>query len=951
MNKPRLLSGEEIVNKGATKAIVSLPEIGLKDVTPNGSWLEQKQIQSALDARKQLIEVERIEKWGTLSHAIWREDLMLAEVTKQTGGYWQYLGHHSGKVLYLNPEEALYLMEVNCLHLQFNDVTVSLQQAYSLLLRGQVSILQYKVYASLSRLGYKIFRFIEPKTGNETNLDTLEKVKVNVINNDNDKSKVNTEAKIVSDNSDEVIVNNKQNDFDLENATTDVKSDDVVFKESEVPHDENMEETAAENIIFEANDLAIVKDNEIQIMAQNESMETDSDKIVNCDENTPASNNVNNAINSNSHKETVHDSENTANTSLTNNAKNNKEVNKINSKIFFLQKRKLKSQSPKDIHKYFESIPELVQKETVTVIVPTEHLPDGVNPRYASYEINLNNVRTRNKSSSQSDTNTFAANDRTGYRVESTLSTQQSNNQYYNSHDRFIRQPFFNQFQFWRPRTNWNSFSYNIFTQRPFIRNTFFATRFQFFPRQFTNFRPRFHFFPRNFNYARPSNSSANTRPDNNTDFTTNNSSSSRKRTRDGEQILRLNTIKNLAANIKTKRLIRESINIGIVEFLQNLIRIYNGRYQTRIRLTDDFEIDDNENIVETITLDDDEIAVKIPRREESDSFEENFSSIQQMATKLKELEDKESATPQHRRALSKVVRTFNDSYNADININESYEVVDRRHIVLDSSSDSDCVIKEAEVKKDTKKVRKKVRNPFNLLKNLAEKSRQIACCSKEIEEIANEESENKEEKGYSEEMKRSFKSWLPKSDDFGRAEVVPKSLMLARIIEANKQTFLYDFVKTQICKFANWLDVKISFLENMEYAAALFNDEHVMENSPDWNSIIKPEDCKDMSSVLNKLSIISNNSDVNPETSLRIDFDVYNKDVKHFKKSNLPKPHFRIICIKQSSEFPPGPDVAALHARHGDVPIVFAIVGASVSYLQINPVKLPMYIAEEEST
>lgn len=37
-------------------------------------------------------------------------------------------------------------------------MTVSLQQAYSLLLSGKISLLQYKVYASLSRLGYKVFR-------------------------------------------------------------------------------------------------------------------------------------------------------------------------------------------------------------------------------------------------------------------------------------------------------------------------------------------------------------------------------------------------------------------------------------------------------------------------------------------------------------------------------------------------------------------------------------------------------------------------------------------------------------------------------------------------------------------------------------------------------------------------------------------------------------------------
>lgn len=57
-----IFRGYELVSKGTTKLEATLPEIGLKDVFPNGSWIEQKQIQTALEARKHLIEVERIEK-------------------------------------------------------------------------------------------------------------------------------------------------------------------------------------------------------------------------------------------------------------------------------------------------------------------------------------------------------------------------------------------------------------------------------------------------------------------------------------------------------------------------------------------------------------------------------------------------------------------------------------------------------------------------------------------------------------------------------------------------------------------------------------------------------------------------------------------------------------------------------------------------------------------------
>lgn len=54
--------GYEIVAKGATKIESTLPESGVKDVFPNKSWLEDKQIQAAIEARKHIIEVERIDK-------------------------------------------------------------------------------------------------------------------------------------------------------------------------------------------------------------------------------------------------------------------------------------------------------------------------------------------------------------------------------------------------------------------------------------------------------------------------------------------------------------------------------------------------------------------------------------------------------------------------------------------------------------------------------------------------------------------------------------------------------------------------------------------------------------------------------------------------------------------------------------------------------------------------
>jgi hypothetical protein len=40
-----------------------LPARGVKQYAPSNSWLESKQIQSAVEERKSILQAERIEKW------------------------------------------------------------------------------------------------------------------------------------------------------------------------------------------------------------------------------------------------------------------------------------------------------------------------------------------------------------------------------------------------------------------------------------------------------------------------------------------------------------------------------------------------------------------------------------------------------------------------------------------------------------------------------------------------------------------------------------------------------------------------------------------------------------------------------------------------------------------------------------------------------------------------
>lgn len=122
---------------------------------------------------------------GSLSQAVWQQELKLAEITHQVGSHWSKVGQRINKKLYAYPEEALYLLEsvrsltqVNkcinlmflinidvkifqgCLEITYNDVPISIQRAYFVLLGSNtgVSVEKYRVYSFLSGLGYKVVR-------------------------------------------------------------------------------------------------------------------------------------------------------------------------------------------------------------------------------------------------------------------------------------------------------------------------------------------------------------------------------------------------------------------------------------------------------------------------------------------------------------------------------------------------------------------------------------------------------------------------------------------------------------------------------------------------------------------------------------------------------------------------------------------------------------------------
>lgn len=560
-----------------------------------------------------------------------------------------------------------------------------------------------------------------------------------------------------------------------------------------------------------------------------------------------------------------------------------------NNDIFLqnLLNRKIKLSNSKNIHKYFNDIPDLFQKHTVTIHVPKEeYIPKNIFVNNTTYALNLDTLQIKNVRSISNE-QTYNASDEVNESLRRIRNSSRNDMSQLNSGDLFfanMRYPRMNQqfprFNYWRPRNHLNYCQF-MFYQRPVFQNCFM---------------PRFTFTHRMNNFIRQFPNSGN--------WNSNSVvvGSTRKRTRD-EKSCHLKHIKIVASKFK-QMVLMGNRNTFIIQSLQRLIFSYNAKFRCRLRLTDDFEIVDDSTVLETIELEEeeDESKKKKPKLE-IDTFKDNLSKIRVMASRLKEIEEKDNATSRPRRAFCNAIRAFNKSYNADVYLSVNYEVIDRRHIILDSSSDSDCVVKESKKSK-----KKKLRNPFSVLKSLAKTIQPEQPSTSNTHNIVIEDQNRciADQINKDPQIEAFDKNWLPKTeDDFGRREIVKKQDMDTRIIETYKDEFLYDFMKTNAKRYDSWLSAKIAFAKYIESTKRQFrNNQNSIEDMMSRNEkgltpIIGADDCTDTPSVLNKLRIIQADMEVASDTRLRVDFDVYNRDVQNFRKSNRPKPHFRVICMK----------------------------------------------------
>ncbi|XP_033095310.1 tRNA-splicing endonuclease subunit Sen54-like [Anneissia japonica] len=134
----------------------NIPKRDTKENVPDGSQRQEKKISNMCQRQDMLLGEERVAKLGHIAVGEWCPNSGNVEVIVEKGKFWQTMGFHGDGKKLLRPSEALYLLETCSLDLQFHGITMSVQEAYNVLIPKMVSMEYYQVYSYLMRLGYII---------------------------------------------------------------------------------------------------------------------------------------------------------------------------------------------------------------------------------------------------------------------------------------------------------------------------------------------------------------------------------------------------------------------------------------------------------------------------------------------------------------------------------------------------------------------------------------------------------------------------------------------------------------------------------------------------------------------------------------------------------------------------------------------------------------------------
>ena len=153
----KVLSADELL-KSQQDLAQGVPSFGNKLVEPSGNLQEWQDLEHRMNDLKSTLNEPRISLRSQLSEAIWDPTKDLARVVKPFNKHWGVMGHIVDNCLHIYPEEALFLLESNAIEVKLNDIAMSIQQSYEVMLAKDCSLDEYRVYSHLTRQGYKVVR-------------------------------------------------------------------------------------------------------------------------------------------------------------------------------------------------------------------------------------------------------------------------------------------------------------------------------------------------------------------------------------------------------------------------------------------------------------------------------------------------------------------------------------------------------------------------------------------------------------------------------------------------------------------------------------------------------------------------------------------------------------------------------------------------------------------------
>ncbi|GBN87026.1 tRNA-splicing endonuclease subunit Sen54 [Araneus ventricosus] len=149
-----IFCAEELVSLRKPAEETPQPVIGEKLYTRPDSWVEEKALKCALESYKETLDKKRAGRICDLMQAEWNPELNIVTVPKLKGKFAQHMGHLVNGKHVLAPEEAVFLLENNCIEIMNGKTPMSTEEAFNMILKGNLGLEKYQVYSHLSKLGY-----------------------------------------------------------------------------------------------------------------------------------------------------------------------------------------------------------------------------------------------------------------------------------------------------------------------------------------------------------------------------------------------------------------------------------------------------------------------------------------------------------------------------------------------------------------------------------------------------------------------------------------------------------------------------------------------------------------------------------------------------------------------------------------------------------------------------